>query len=84
MTDSSNNLRPHQLIALKQISDSIKTALGVAPTSEVLSLLTGCFVSLTKELVRRQKGEEAANQEIVIDGGNNPDITIHAEKGNKP
>lgn len=47
-------------------------------TSTALTLLTGCFVSLTVELLRR-KGY-STNGEIKIDGGDMRDITIHKPK----
>jgi hypothetical protein len=46
--------------------------------SAALSLLTGCFVSLTLEVLRREG--HSADGDIKIDGGENRNITIHAEK----
>lgn len=43
-----------------------------------LSVLTGCFVSLTLEVLRR-KGH-VPDGDIHIDGGDQRDITIHPQK----
>lgn len=43
-----------------------------------LSVLTGCFVSLTLEVMRRNG--HTPDGSIKIDGGDNRDITIHAPK----
>lgn len=43
-----------------------------------LTFLTGCFVSLVLEVLRR-KGYET-DGDIKIDGGDQRDITIHAPK----
>ena len=43
-----------------------------------LCLITGAFVGLTLELIR-QKGHEPVG-DVLIDGGKNRDITIHATK----
>ena len=43
-----------------------------------LAAVTGCFVSLTLEVLRR-KGH-VPDGDIKIDGGTNRDITIHASK----
>lgn len=64
--------------AIDDLGDAITDALGEAPAADVLALLTGAFVSLTLELLRRQ-GHAAAG-EIRIDGGKQRDITIHAPK----
>lgn len=66
---------------IKKLADAIERALEKCPVSEVLSVLTGCFVGLTVELVRRQCGPgEDMNKPITIDGGKSRDITIHAPK----
>lgn len=46
--------------------------------SLALSVLTGCFVSLTLEVLRR-KGH-VPDGDIKIDGGDQRDITIHPPK----
>jgi hypothetical protein len=46
--------------------------------STALSVLTGCFVSLTLEVLRR-KGH-VPDGDIKIDGGDRRDITIHPPK----
>lgn len=43
-----------------------------------LCLVTGAFVGLTLELIRRQGHEPAGD--VLIDGGECRDITIHAAK----
>lgn len=48
---------------------------------ETLLILTGCFVSLTLEYMAR-RGHKTDGA-ILIDGGKNRDITIHAIKGEK-
>jgi hypothetical protein len=63
---------------LDTLGDAIKTALAEAPVDQVLSVLTGSFVSLTIEVLRR--GGHDTTREIKIDGGRQRDITIHAAK----
>lgn len=65
--------------ALDAMGHAIERALEEAPASDVLSVLTGSFVGLTIELLRRQGHEP--DRDIRIDGGPNRDITIHAPKG---
>lgn len=50
--------------------------------STALSVLTGCFVSLTLEVLRR-KGH-VPEGDIEIDGGDQRDITIHPPKTATP
>lgn len=64
--------------ALDQLAEAITAALDEEPAGDVLAVLTGAFVSLTLELVRRQGHE--ADKSVTIDGGKNRDITIHAPK----
>jgi len=64
--------------ALENLGDAIRRALDEEPVADVLSVLTGAFVSLTVELVRRQGHD--VNQKIEIDGRTERDITIHAPK----
>ena len=63
---------------IEKLGAAIEQALDEAPVSDVLSVLTGAFVGLTVELVRREGHD--ANGEIKVDGGNQRDITIHAPK----
>jgi hypothetical protein len=53
-------------------------ALAAENISTALSVLTGCFVSLVLEVMRREGHEP--DGDIKIDGGKNRDITIHAAK----
>lgn len=64
--------------ALEKLEAAIHLALSEESVSDVLSVLTGAFVGLTVELVRRQ-GHDMSN-EIRVDGGQQRDITIHAPK----
>ncbi|WP_249176549.1 hypothetical protein [Burkholderia vietnamiensis] len=64
--------------AIEALGDAISNALDNEPASDVLAVLTGAFVSLTLELLRR-KGHDV-NNEIKIDGGRQRDITIHTPK----
>jgi len=75
---TNENVASAEEEALINIKDAITAALLNVPASEVLSILTGAFVGLTVELVRRQGHD--ATQEIKIDGGDNRNITIHAVK----
>lgn len=65
--------------AIEKLGDAIVQALEEAPVSDVLCILTGSFVSLTEELMRRHGHD--LTKSIKIDGGQNRDITIHPEKG---
>lgn len=64
--------------ALDDIDDAITSALEDHPVADVLSRLTGHFVGLVVELVRRNGG--GGDAQIHIDGGPSRDITIHATK----
>ena len=64
--------------AISDLETAIHRALETRPFSEVLSLVTGVFVSLTVELVRRQGYD--INEPITVDGGTQRDITIHAPR----
>lgn len=77
MKNEKSQIRVEQT-AIAKLGAAIEHALEEAPVSEVLSILTGAFVGLTVELVRR-KGHDI-NKEIKVDGGQNRDITIHAPK----
>ncbi|RQV20618.1 hypothetical protein DF039_12300 [Burkholderia cenocepacia] len=64
--------------ALEAIAEAVGDALAETPVTEVLAFVTGVFVGLTVELVRRQGHD--VNMEIKVDGGQQRDITIHAPK----
>lgn len=61
-----------------KLGAAIEKALDEAPVVDVLSILTGSFVSLTLELVRRQGHD--VTKAVKIDGGSERDITIHEPK----
>lgn len=63
---------------IDKLGAAIEHALGVAPAADVLSVLTGAFVGLTVELVRRQGCD--VSLPIKIDGGTSRDLTIHPPK----
>lgn len=65
--------------ALTEMAKSIERALDECPASDVLTVITGIFVGLSEELVRRQGFD--ASEQIFINGGDQRDITIHAKKG---
>lgn len=60
---------------LEAIGEAITAALETCPATEVLQVVTGAFVGLTVELVRRQGGP--LDKPILIDGCGNRNITIH-------
>ena len=60
-----------------RLGSAITTALDELPASDVLSILTGSFVGLTLELLRRQGHD--TSKAVKIDGGKQRDITIHAK-----
>lgn len=64
--------------ALEGIGSAIGSALDECPVEDVLSVITGAFVGLTVEVVRRQGHD--ITKAITIKGGNERDITIHAAK----
>ena len=64
--------------ALENISVAIERALDECVVEDVLALLTGVFVGMTVEVVRRSGND--ANKEITVSGGKERDITIHAPK----
>jgi ketosteroid isomerase-like protein len=65
-------------VAIERLGDAIATAVQTADIQDVLALLTGAFVSLTLEMLRRE-GHEPTGA-IRLDGGENRDITIHESK----
>jgi hypothetical protein len=74
-------LRVKQPDAIENLGAAISRALDEAPVSDVLSILTGAFVALTVELVRRQGHD--VSQKIEVDGGPERDVTIHAPKAQR-
>ncbi|MCA8017755.1 hypothetical protein [Burkholderia metallica] len=64
--------------AIETLGAAIERALDDAPVTDVLAILTGAFVGLTIELIRREGHD--VNKEIRVDGGQERDITIHAPK----
>lgn len=64
---------------LKKLTDAIASALNKAPVDEVLCVLTGHFVGLTVEQVRRQ-GEDVTKPITIYGGygGAERNITIHS------
>jgi len=65
--------------SIDHLADAITTALDDTPAVDVLTLITGVFVGLTVELIRREG--HAIDRAIKVDGGAQRDITIHAPKG---
>ena len=64
---------------LVKMGEAIENALENCPINDVLSVLTGAFVGLVVELVRRN-GQDT-NKQITIDGGSTSrNITIHPPK----
>lgn len=68
--------------AIEYLGEAIERALEEAPVADVLQLITGVFVGLTVELLRREGHDP--NTEIRVDGGERRDITIHAPKTRGP
>lgn len=64
--------------ALENIGVAIEQALEECDVNDVLAILTGAFVGLTVELVRRA-GHDTSDK-ITVSGGKERDITIHAPK----
>lgn len=64
--------------AIEALGEAIDRALDDAPVTDVLAFITGVFVGLTLELVRREGHD--VDKEIRIDGIEQRDITIHAPK----
>lgn len=64
--------------AIDALGEAISTAVANADINDVLALLTGTFVGITLEIVRREGHD--TDKEIKLDGGPNRDITIHAPK----
>lgn len=74
-TAQRNQVMP--TMAQKKFEDAL---LGLAreDISLALSVLTGCFVGLTIQVLRQQG--HVPDGDIKIDGGDQRDITIHPEK----
>ena len=68
--------------ALTDMGAAIEHALEECPATDVLSIITGTFVSLTVELCRRQGLD--VNRQIRVDGGKQRDVTIHEPKKGAP
>ncbi|MEB2504595.1 hypothetical protein SB394_11800 [Burkholderia sp. BCCIQ04A] len=64
--------------AIEALGEAIDRALDDAPVTDVLAFITGVFVGLTIELLRRE-GQDV-DKEIRIDGVEQRDIAIHAPK----
>ena len=64
--------------SLVDLEESFGRALDENSVEDVLSIVTGVFVGLVTEVVRRQGYD--ANEPITIDGQDGRDITIHATK----
>ena len=63
--------------AAKRFREALEDMLGTDYTA-ALSIVTGTFVSLTLEVMRRHGHDPKG--EVRIDGGKNRDVTIHAPK----
>lgn len=63
--------------AATRFQRALKDMLAIDYAS-ALSVVTGTFVSLTLEVMRRNGHEPSG--EVLIDGGANRDVTIHAPK----
>lgn len=64
--------------AIDELGEAIAKAITHADINDVLALLTGTFVGITLEIVRRE-GKDPSKA-ILVDGGDSRDITIHAAK----
>lgn len=78
MQTEKTQILKEQGSAIDALSAALEMAVDEAPIADVLSVLTGVFVGLTVELVRRQGLD--VSREIKIDGGRQRDITIHPAK----
>lgn len=75
---NETEFRVEKQTAIDNLGSAISRALDEAPVSDVLAILTGAFVSLTVDFVRRHGHD--VSQKIEVDGGRERDITIHAPK----
>jgi ketosteroid isomerase-like protein len=64
--------------AIDKLGAAIAEAVSSADVQDVLALLTGTFVALTLEMLRREGHDPKGD--ILLDGGENRDITIHKAK----
>jgi ketosteroid isomerase-like protein len=64
--------------AIDKLGAAIAEAVSNADVQDVLALLTGTFVALTLEMLRREGHDPKGD--ILLDGGENRDITIHKAK----
>jgi hypothetical protein len=64
--------------AIDALGEAISNAIRDADIHDVLALLTGAFVGITMEIVRREGHDDS--KAIKLDGGPNRDITIHEAK----
>jgi ketosteroid isomerase-like protein len=64
--------------AIDKLGAAIAEAVSTADVQDVLALLTGSFVALTLEMLRREGHDPKGD--VLLDGGENRDITIHAPK----
>jgi ketosteroid isomerase-like protein len=64
--------------AIDKLGAAIAEAVSNADVQDVLALLTGAFVALTLEMLRREGHDPKGD--ILLDGGENRDITIHKAK----
>jgi ketosteroid isomerase-like protein len=72
LTEEMNNA------AIDKLGAAIAEAVSTADVQDVLALLTGSFVALTLEMLRREGHDPKGD--VLLDGGENRDITIHAPK----
>lgn len=63
---------------IEKLGQAITDALDEAPAADVLTIITGAFVGLTLEVVRRAGHD--TGEAITVDGGKERDITVHAPK----
>lgn len=63
---------------IEALAQAISDALDEEPAAEVLTVITGAFVGLTVEMVRRAGHD--ISKPITVDGGKQRDITIHGPK----
>lgn len=68
-----------EMTPLEKLGQAISDALDEASAADVLTIITGAFVGLTVEMVRRSGNDVA--KPITVDGGDQRDITIHPPKG---
>lgn len=67
---------------IEDLATAIDRAIDDCPIDEVVSVITGAFVSMLIGIVRHKGGNP--DQQIDIDGGENRNITIHPTKIKEP